>query len=80
MQFALTYFRRNEDMFLYLCLCLEFISSIPIISILLVILFILFRPDLSIFVGKDKVFQNFMHGIALCIYALGSSFSQKYAT
>jgi hypothetical protein len=55
--------------------CLEFISSIPIISILPVIQFILLRPDVSIFVAINRqTFQDFRHGSTLWINA----FSQKY--
>jgi hypothetical protein len=53
--------------------CLEFILSIPIILILLVIQFILLRPDVLIFVATDKHFRipdmaflcEFMHLVLL---------------
>jgi hypothetical protein len=52
-----------------------FILSVPIISILLVIKFILLRPDVSIFDATDKHLRI----LDMALFC-ESTFSQKYAT
>jgi hypothetical protein len=75
-QFVLKIIRTLCNLYQYLngyilgTYCLEFILSIPIISIQFVIQFILIRPDVSIFVATDKHLRISDKGL-FCEFKMG---------